>query len=89
MGQIVSSRELDHHAAAVRKASDSAPVFITVHGVLKTVMLSYDSYRQLEKNAHRRTLLEAFSMPGFKEMKTDVDLESFSPRQKGIAATFN
>ena len=39
-----------------------------VRGTLKTVMLSYDSYRELEKKAHRRTLLEAFSMPGFEKM---------------------
>lgn len=42
-----------------------------VRGTLKTVMLSYDSYRELEKKAHRRTLLEAFSMLGLEKIKTD------------------
>ena len=55
----------------VRKASDRAPDFNTVLGTLKTVMLSYDSYRELEKKAHRRTLLEAFSMLGLEKIKTD------------------
>ena len=63
----------------VRKVSDRAPVFITVCGMLKTVMLSYDRYRRLEKKAHRRTLLEVFSVPGFERMKTDVALDRFSP----------
>ena len=52
-------------------------------------MLSYDCYRRLSEKVHRRTLLEAFSMPGFEEMKTAVDLESFSPQQKGVAAAFD
>ena len=55
----------------VRKASDIAPVFNTVLGTLKTVMLSYDRYRRLEKKVHRRTLLEAFSMLGLEKIKTD------------------
>ena len=41
-----------------------------VRGTLKTVMLSYDRYRWLEKKVHRRTLLEAFSMPGLEKMMT-------------------
>ena len=55
----------------VRKASDRAPVFNMVLGTLKTVMLSHDRYRRLEKKAHRRTLLEAFSMLGLEKIKTD------------------
>ena len=39
-----------------------------VRGTLKTVMLSYDRYRWLEKKVHRRTLLEVFSMPGLEKM---------------------
>lgn len=66
--RIAFGRESDHHASFVRKASDIAPVFITVRGTLKTVMLSYDRYRRLEMKAHRRTLLEVFSVPGFEKM---------------------
>ena len=35
------------------------------------LLRDFDSYRELEKKAHRRTLLEAFSMLGLEKIKTD------------------
>ena len=87
--QTFSSREFNQNASAVRKASDSAPVFITVRGTPKTVMLNYGDYQKLVGKTHRRTLLEAFSMTGFEKMDTDIELENFIPHQKGTAAEFD
>lgn len=84
-----SSREFNQNASAVRKASDTAPVFITVRGEPKTVMLSYDDYQRLVEKPKQRTLYDVFSVPGFEKMDTDIDLESSIPRQYGKAAEFD
>ena len=87
--QIFSSREFNQNASAVRKAADSAPVVITVRGTPKTVMLNYSDYQKLVGKTRRRTLFEAFSMPGFEKMNTDIELEDFITHQKATAAEFD
>ena len=87
--RIYSSREFNQNASAVRKASESGPVVIAVRGVPKSVMLNYSDYQKLAGKTRRRTLYEAFSMPGFEKMDTTIDLEDFIPRQNGTAAEFD
>lgn len=43
----ISSQEFNRQASHARNLSDNAPVFITVHGKVSTVMLSIDDYHKL------------------------------------------
>jgi len=52
----VSSREFNHDAAAVKRAAQDSPVFVTNRGEVEVVILSAAEYRRL--TAARPSILE-------------------------------
>lgn len=47
MAITISSREFNHDAAAVKRAAQQSPVFVTNRGELEVVIISAAEYRRL------------------------------------------
>lgn len=74
MNAIITSREFNQHASKAQKAAEQAPVFITRHGKMVNVLLSYEAYQRLSQQP--RSILETLADPD----PAAADIE-FSPER--------
>ena len=59
MLSTIGSREFNQHPSKAQKQATTAPVFITTHGMMSHVLISYDEYRRL--TGRLQNALEALS----------------------------
>lgn len=67
----LSSREFNQDTGRAKKAAFQGPVFITDRGQPAHVLLSIEEYRRI--TGHRRSILDALSMPGLADIEFDPE----------------
>ena len=71
MIKTVTSREFNHDVSKIKRETDGGPVFITVRGKPRHVLLSIEDYEKLTE--HQETIINLLAMPEVADIDFEVE----------------